>query len=157
MSDETQAACASASDQVLAPRISLHTSNTCYIRQRAIPAILGTRAILAILGTRATSFISGIGKNNNMNSAQHRHQCYVTPSSLPRPWRARGQHGAPAIAGIRYCLSAYARAAARTSALCDCCATAIALQTCAPQQAGGSRGPSRRQLIGKRPAGSGAL
>ena len=45
------------------------------------------------------------------------------------PWRARGQHGAPAIAGIRYCLGACARAASRTSALSECCASAVALQT----------------------------
>ena len=47
------------------------------------------------------------------------------------PWRARGQHGASANAGIRYCLGACARAASRTSALSECCASAVALQTCA--------------------------
>ena len=49
----------------------------------------------------------------------------------------------------RYCLGACARAASRTSALSDCCATAVALQTWAPQRASGSRGPSRQWPIGK--------
>ena len=73
------------------------------------------------------------------------------------PWRARGQHGAPAIAGDRYCLGACARAASRTSALSDCCATAVALLTWAPQRASGSRGPSRQWPIGKLRPGRGRL
>ena len=65
------------------------------------------------------------------------------------PWRARGQHGASANAGIRYCLGACARAASRTSALSECCASAVALQTCASQRASAARGLSRRWPIGK--------
>ena len=55
------------------------------------------------------------------------------------PWRARGQHGTPPITEKRYCLCAYARAALHTSALSECCAAAVALQTL-----GGHDGPGAR-------------
>ena len=86
-------------------------------------------------------------EHSEQDSAHARVRAQISLSCSP--WRARGQHEAPAIAGTRYCVSAYARPAARTSALCDCCASAVALQTWAPQRASGSRGPSRRWPIGK--------
>ena len=67
-------------------------------------------------------------EHSEQDSAHARVRAQISLSCSP--WRARGQHGAPAIAGDRYCLGACARAASRTSALSDCCATAVALQTC---------------------------
>ena len=65
------------------------------------------------------------------------------------PWRARGQHGTSPIAETRYCLGACARAALRTSALSECCATAVAPQIWAPSHASRSRRSSRLRPIGK--------
>ena len=71
------------------------------------------------------------------------------------PWRARGQHGTSPIAETRYCLGACARAALRTSALSECCATAVAPQIWAPSHASRSRRSSRLRPIGNLRPGRG--
>ena len=65
------------------------------------------------------------------------------------PWRARGQHGAPAIAGVRYCLGACARAASRTCSPQCAASSLVAPKTWLPRRASRSRRPSMRRPIGK--------
>ena len=61
---------------------------------------------------------------------------------------ARGQHDTSPIARRRYCLGACARAALRTSALSECCATAVA-----PQNKGAAARSRSRRLSRSRPIG----